>query len=234
MATRRPGVDGVDHDRAVVRDAAPGRPGVGQAARLPGAACDQLPARRTRRALPDDAARVRWPAVYPSRSKDPDPVDYSTGSVGIGATAPIWGAMARRYVDNARIGGAGHAAGSTRWSAMRNSTRAPSGRRSWTPRRGTRRDRLDRRPEPAVAGPRGAEHRRDPTGADVHRGRMAGHHRQVGRLLRAQFVRPGGAALRARIVEMSNPEYQRLLRCTATQLRDRLPGDGPGAGRSRR
>ena len=36
---------------------------------------------------------------YPSRSKDPDTVDYSTGSVGIGATAPIWGAMARRYVD---------------------------------------------------------------------------------------------------------------------------------------
>ena len=36
---------------------------------------------------------------YPSRSKDPDGVDYSTGSVGIGATAPIWGALARRYVD---------------------------------------------------------------------------------------------------------------------------------------
>ena len=34
---------------------------------------------------------------YPSRSKDPDTVDYSTGSVGIGATAPIWGAVARRY-----------------------------------------------------------------------------------------------------------------------------------------
>ena len=34
---------------------------------------------------------------YPSRSKDPDTVDYSTGSVGIGATAPIWGAIARRY-----------------------------------------------------------------------------------------------------------------------------------------
>src|SRR6266567_1944620 len=36
---------------------------------------------------------------YPSRVKDPDPVDYSTGSVGIGATAPIWGALARRYVN---------------------------------------------------------------------------------------------------------------------------------------
>ncbi|MCW3014733.1 MAG: aceE1, partial [Solirubrobacterales bacterium] len=36
---------------------------------------------------------------YPSRSKDPDPADYSTGSVGIGATAPLWGALARRYTE---------------------------------------------------------------------------------------------------------------------------------------
>ena len=35
---------------------------------------------------------------YPSRTKDPDQVDYSTGSVGIGATAPVWGALAHRYV----------------------------------------------------------------------------------------------------------------------------------------
>ena len=35
---------------------------------------------------------------YPSRLKDPVPADFSTGSVGIGATAPIWSALAHRYV----------------------------------------------------------------------------------------------------------------------------------------
>ena len=34
---------------------------------------------------------------YPSRTKDPDQVDFSTGSVGIGATATIWSALAHRY-----------------------------------------------------------------------------------------------------------------------------------------
>src|SRR5919109_1159413 len=36
---------------------------------------------------------------YPSRTKDPFPVDYSTGSVGIGSAAPLFGALANRYVD---------------------------------------------------------------------------------------------------------------------------------------
>src|SRR6201996_5748062 len=35
---------------------------------------------------------------YPSRLKDPVPADFSTGSVGIGATAPIWSAIAHRNV----------------------------------------------------------------------------------------------------------------------------------------
>ena len=38
---------------------------------------------------------------------------------------------------------------------------------------------------------------------------------KYGRLLQELFARPGGDALRARIDEMPNPEYQRLLRCTA-------------------
>src|SRR5580693_10039538 len=36
---------------------------------------------------------------YPSRTKDPDPVDFSTGSVGLGAAAPLFAAAVRRYVD---------------------------------------------------------------------------------------------------------------------------------------
>jgi pyruvate dehydrogenase E1 component len=46
---------------------------------------------------------------------------------------------------------------------------------------------------------------------------------KYGRLLEELFARPGGAALRDRVDGMSNPEYQRLLRCDAAQLRDRLP-----------
>jgi pyruvate dehydrogenase E1 component len=36
--------------------------------------------------------------LYPSRLKDPDTVDFSTGSVDISATAALWVAMAHPYV----------------------------------------------------------------------------------------------------------------------------------------
>ena len=38
--------------------------------------------------------------AYPSRTKDPDVADFSTGSVGLGATAPLFAAAARRYVES--------------------------------------------------------------------------------------------------------------------------------------
>jgi pyruvate dehydrogenase E1 component len=44
------------------------------------------------------------------------------------------------------------------------------------------------------------------------------------------FTRSGGPALRRRILDMPNPEYQRLLRCSAAELRERLPGSDPDAG----
>ncbi len=38
--------------------------------------------------------------AYPSRTKDVFRVDYSTGSVGIGSAAPLFGALANRYVES--------------------------------------------------------------------------------------------------------------------------------------
>ena len=37
--------------------------------------------------------------AYPSRTKDPDVADFSTGSVGLGAVAPLFSATTRRFVD---------------------------------------------------------------------------------------------------------------------------------------
>ena len=52
---------------------------------------------------------------------------------------------------------------------------------------------------------------------------------KFGTLLESLFTRPGGQALRTRILDMPNPEYQRLLRC------ERRAGAGPAArGRPRR
>ncbi len=38
--------------------------------------------------------------AYPSRTKDPDVADFSTGSVGLGAVAPLFSALTRRYTDS--------------------------------------------------------------------------------------------------------------------------------------
>ncbi|MGW1146033.1 pyruvate dehydrogenase, partial [Streptomyces sp. NPDC002454] len=162
---------------------------------------------------------------YPSRSKDPDPVDYSTGSVGIGATAPVWAAIARRYVDG-RFGQAGRGRqfsllGDAEldegaiWETVQDPMVAGLGEVVWIV--DLNRQSLDR------VVPHQA--------ADRLQGMFDAAGWQVltlkyGRLLEELFTRPGGDALRVRIDSMGNPEYQRLLRCSPEQLRDRLPGTG--------
>ena len=69
--------------------------------------------------------------AYPSRTKDPDVRDFSTGSVGLGVAAPLFAAAARRYVD-AHFGRREHPTASSPSSATPSSTRATSGRRSPT------------------------------------------------------------------------------------------------------
>lgn len=165
---------------------------------------------------------------YPSRSKDPDPVDYSTGSVGIGATAPIWGAFARRYIDasfgstgNGRqyslVGDAELDEGAV-WEAILDPNVQELGEIVWIV--DMNRQSLDR-VVPNVAAGRLAT-MFEAAGWQVIDVKF-------GALLEELFTRPGGAELKTRIVEMGNPEYQRLLRCPADELRARLPGDGAGS-----
>jgi len=165
---------------------------------------------------------------YPSRSKDPDPVDYSTGSVGIGATAPIWGALSRRYVET-MFGGAGTGrqyslVGDAEldegavWEAVLDPAVADLGEVVWVV--DLNRQSLDR-VVPNIA-------------AEKLQRIFAAAGWQVitvkyGRVLEELFIRPGGPALKHRIDQMSNPEYQRLLRCGAAELRQRLPGSGTEA-----
>ena len=162
---------------------------------------------------------------YPSRSKDPDPADYSTGSVGIGATATVWGALARRYTE-AAVGGAdtgrqysllGDAEldEGAIWETVLEPAVAELGEIVWVV--DLNRQSLDR-VVPNIA-------------AGRLQGMFASAGWQVltvkyGHLLADLFTRPGGEELRARIDSMPNPEYQRLLRCSPAQLRERLPGGG--------
>ena len=166
---------------------------------------------------------------YPSRTKDPDPADYSTGSVGIGATAPIWGAVARRYVDThgggsgtgrqfSLLGDAELDEGAC-WEAILDPTVADLGEVVWIV--DLNRQSLDR------VVPNIAAHRLQ--------GMFTAAGWQVitlkyGQVLEELFTRPGGAALRERIDGMSNPEYQRLLRCTPEQLRERIPAGDSAIG----
>ena len=103
----------------------------------------------------------------------------------------------------------------------------PSSRRA-------RRGRVGSGPEPAVAGPDRAQDRsRQAAGMFTAAGWQV-MTLKYGRLLERLFVRPGGPELRQRIDEMTNEEYQRLLRCDGEQLRQRLPGTGPRRARHRR
>ena len=158
---------------------------------------------------------------YPSRTKDPDRPDYSTGSVGIGATAPVWGAVARRYASahfDVRPGGRqisllGDAEldEGAIWECVADPLVQRLGEVLWVV--DVNRQSLDRI-VPEIAVQRWA-------------GMFAAAGWQVvevkyGRRLQEVFARDGGELLRARIDGMDNEEYQWLLRAPYEELRDRL------------
>jgi pyruvate dehydrogenase E1 component len=162
---------------------------------------------------------------YPSRLKDPVPADFSTGSVGIGATAPIWSAIAHRYVAGhfevpqggrqvSLVGDAELDEGAV-WEAIVDPVVPHLGEVLWIV--DLNRQSLDR------------------IVPDMAAGRLASMFEaagwqvlnvKYGSKLEELFAREGGGSLRRRIDAMSNEEYQRLLRSAAPELRERLPGTG--------
>jgi pyruvate dehydrogenase E1 component len=165
---------------------------------------------------------------YPSRLKDPVSADFSTGSVGIGATAPIWSAVAHRYVAGhfevpqggrrvALLGDAELDEGAI-WETIVDPIVSHLGEVLWIV--DLNRQSLDR------------------VVPDIAADRLTGMFEaagwqtitvKYGRRLRELFARERGGALRHRIDAMPNEEYQRLLRSSPTELRDRLPGSGRGS-----
>src|ERR1700736_850281 len=173
--------------------------------------------------------------AYPSRTKDPDPVDFSTGSVGLGAAAPLFAALADRYAAThfrpdqadasrrfvALVGDAELDEGNV-WEAISDETI-----------RGTR---LSNVLWIIDLNSQSLERVIPRIKVQEMEALFQGIGWQVleakyGRRLQAAFSRPGGAALRKRIDEMPNEEYQDLVRLTGAEARERVVGDAPPADR---
>jgi len=164
---------------------------------------------------------------YPSRLKDPDLVDFSTGSVGIGATSTLWSALAHRYVSDhfevsrggrqiALVGDAELDEGAI-WEAVVDPMVPRLEEILWVV--DINRQSLDR-VVPDIA-----------AGRIARMFESAGWHCitvKYGSRLRSLFAMEGGESLRRRLDDMPNEEYQRLLVAGASELRERLPGDSPG------
>jgi pyruvate dehydrogenase E1 component len=148
--------------------------------------------------------------AYPSRTKDPDRVDFSTGSVGLGATAPLFAAATRRYVDAhfgprprsrfvSLLGDAELDEGNI-WEALLEPGLGGLGNVLWVV--DLNRQSLDR----VVPGIKVRGLQRAFADAGWHVLDV-----KYGRHLQEVFARPGGDAVRARIDDMANDEYQHLL-----------------------
>ncbi len=156
--------------------------------------------------------------AYPSRTKDPDVADFSTGSVGLGAVAPLFSALTRRYVSShfgdqpparfvALVGDAELDEGNV-WEAIADP--ATQGLGDFTMVIDLNRQSLDR-VIPDIAAVRLQRFFAD-----------AGWHvaeAKYGRHLTEAFARPGGNALRAHIDDMANEAYQHLFTLDGGDLR---------------
>ncbi|MGB1253686.1 MAG: 1-deoxy-D-xylulose-5-phosphate synthase N-terminal domain-containing protein [Candidatus Promineifilaceae bacterium] len=159
--------------------------------------------------------------AYPSRSKDPDRVDFSTGSVGLGAVAPIFASLSRRYASRhfeglqqrrfiGVIGDAELDEGNI-WEALLDDV--TNNLQNVLLIVDLNRQSLDR----VVPGIKAARLKE----MFVSCGWQT-LEAKFGRRLQALFDRPNGQLLQDRIDEMSNGEYQAMLRLPGNELRKAL------------
>ncbi|MCI0440821.1 MAG: pyruvate dehydrogenase, partial [Chloroflexi bacterium] len=162
--------------------------------------------------------------AYPSRTKDPDGVDFSTGSVGLGAVAPNFAALVHDYVEThpysslgpgrryiSLVGDAELDEGSV-WEAIAEPSMQGQRNVLWVV--DLNRQSLDR----VIPGIR----------VRAWREMFAANGWKVvdakyGKRLQAAFAQPNGELLRTCIDEMPNEVYQRMLRVSPATLREWLP-----------
>ncbi len=173
--------------------------------------------------------------AYPSRTKDPDVTDFSTGSVGLGAVAPLFAALTRRYLDTHPSPGRGESPRSrfvalvgdaeldegNVWEAIADP--ATEGLGSFTMVVDLNRQSLDR-VIPDIAADRLKRFFAD-----------AGWHvveAKYGTRLTSAFDQPDGDALRHHLDRMPNEAYQALFGLDGPALRSKfLDGADPAVAR---
>ena len=163
---------------------------------------------------------------YPSRTKDPDPVDFSTGSVGLGAAAPLFAGVTRRYVDAhfgkrpdsrfiALIGDAELDEGNV-WEAVADPATHGLGKVMWIV--DFNRQSLDR----VIPGIRIAQWRSQFEAAGWHVVET-----KYGRKLEAAFAEPGNALFKKWFDDIPNEQYQSLYGQKREELRGRFLEGAP-------
>ncbi|NND74156.1 MAG: pyruvate dehydrogenase [Ilumatobacter sp.] len=165
--------------------------------------------------------------AYPSRTKDPDVADFSTGSVGLGAVAPLFAAMARRYIEAqfgpvtdrparfiALVGDAELDEGNV-WEAISDPALHGLGNVMWVV--DANRQSLDR----VIPDQKIKKLMEFFDGAGWHTVEA-----KYGALLQSAFRRPGGNALRSHIDDMANERYQSLFALRGSALRERFVENG--------
>ena len=156
--------------------------------------------------------------AYPSRRKNPEIIDLSTGSMGLGAVSAAFGALAARYVSQhgaaamparfiALVGDAELDEGNV-WEGLLEEAVRELDNLLWIV--DVNRQSLDR----VVPDARRAQLREWFRGAGWHVIEL-----RWGGRLRARFGRPGGERLRVRLEGLGAAEYQALLRLPAGAAR---------------